>query len=290
MLPIPTPVTEVINLADWLEMRALLAADRNASRSDLRRTLVQSGVLGEVSNTDEILANDAFAEIHGRAQSCGASYPFRVDNGLIQAPDDLTSYWAYIFCLFLSLRGADRSNPGKRPTCLFEEVAEIAARSYVAGNSLKFGFPRRILPAGFMSALDSMCIALGEGQGAKARPSSKNAKDAKLDIVAWRPFPDGRTAQLIIFGQCAAGANWKSKLTELQPRTFTDLYWKEPPAVEPTRAFFTPFRIKTEYWYEGAKHAGILFDRCRIAHLLFHSAPPPGVIRWNKNYLRTSQR
>jgi hypothetical protein len=292
MLPVPTPVTDIVNMADWLELRALLAADRNASRSDLRRVLVQSGVIGDTSDPstnfdDEVLASDAFAEIQDRAASCGAGYPFLTEEGLIQGHADISPFWPYIFCLLFSFRGANRAEPGRRPSSLFEEVAEAAAGSYVQGSSLKFGFPRRILPASFAPALDYVCAQLHEGQGARKRPSSRNAKDARLDIVAWRPFPDGRPAQLILFGQCAAGANWQSKLTELQPNVFTELYWKEAPAVHPIKAFFTPFRLKSETWYETSKHAGILFDRCRIAHHAFGALAPPGVIAWIHRQLRT---
>jgi len=295
MLPISTPATDVLNMADWLEMRALLAADRNASRSDLRRALVQTGVLGDTSDAsseldDEVLAADAFAELRDRAASCGTGYPFSVDNGLIQAPDDFSPYWAYTFCLLLSLRGANRGEPGKKPAGMFEEVAEAAASSYVRGRSLKFGFPRRVLPTSFKEALDLVCAELREGQGARGRPSSRNAKDARLDIVAWRPFPDGRPAQLILFGQCAAGANWQSKLTELQPRTFIDLYWKEAPAVDPVRAFFTPFRLKDHNWFETAKSAGIVFDRCRIAHFAFGASAPQGVGTWIQRQLAWVRR
>lgn len=293
MLPIPTPVTDVNNMADWLEIRALGAADGNASRSDLRRALVQSGVLADVSErgeADEVLADNAFGELMDRAISCGAAYPFTLGGGLLQARDDIENYWPYIFCLLLSLCGRDRSQPTARPTSMFEEVAETAARAYVSGQSMKFGFPRRVLPSGFVEAVNTLCRGMHEGVEAKRRPSSRHAKDARLDIVAWRPFPDGRSAQLILFGQCAAGTNWTTKLTELQPGVFTDLYWTEPPAVPPVKAFFTPFRINADNWYEIAKPAGIVFDRCRIAHFAFGEHPPPGVLRWASRRLREEAR
>ena len=291
MLPIPTPTTDVLNLADWLELKALLAADKNASHSDLRRALNQSGALDEdnedpLPTSDETLASDTFAELRDRAIACGIGYPFSVDDHVIQAVDHVEPYWSYIFCLLLSLRGANRQEPGPAPTNMFEEVAEAAAGRYVDGQSLKFGFPRTVLPAGFGKALDDVCLKIGEGIGAKSRPSSRKAKDARLDIIAWRPFPDGRSAQLIIFGQCAAGGNWRSKLTDLQPRTFTDLYWKEPPVVEPVKAFFTPFRVKLDQWEETGRYAGLVFDRCRIAHCTFGTQAPESIVRWSKRQLR----
>jgi hypothetical protein len=291
MLPIPTPATEVTNMADWLEARALLAADRNSSRSDLRRLLVQSGIASDAPNIDdEVMASDAFSELEDRAKSCGSAYPFSVEGSVVQAPDSIDSFWPYIFCLLLSLQGANRSHPGKRPTEMFEEIAEVTAGSYVSGRAVKFGFPRRILPPGFVEALDRICKEMGEGVGAKKRPATKHAKDARLDILAWRPFLDGRPAQLLLFGQCAAGANWHNKLTDLQPRSFIDIYLKEAPAVDPVKAFFTPFRIKSIAWYETAKYGGIIFDRCRIAQFATKYSPPAGVLEWINRTLRVHNR
>jgi hypothetical protein len=177
-----------------------------------------------------------------------------------------------------------------RPTRIFEEVAELAAKEYVSGESLKFGFPRRVMPAGFVEALSVICTKLGEGISAKRRPDSVAEKDAHLDIVAWRPFPDRRQAQLILFGQCAAGGNWDEKLSEMQPDVFTDLYWTEAPAVKPIKAFFTPFRLSLLTWYKNAKSAGVVFDRCRIAYWAFGRERPIGLAKWNSFALRTLRR
>lgn len=277
MISIPTPATDTINRADWLELRAFFAADGNASFSDLRRALVAMG-----EEDEEVLAEDTFIELSDRMSACGDSYPFVVDGSVLQTRDDLESYWAYIFCLLLSYHGASRDEATTEPTRIFEEVAEIAARGYVSGKTLKFGFPRRVLSKNFEEAIQTVCKELGEGIGAKKRPDSEHAKDARLDIIAWRPFPDRRQGQMIMFGQCAAGGNWEEKLSELQPRDFTDLYWRDPPAVTPLKGFFTPFRLPPNNWYTKAKYAGVLFDRCRIAHFAHGHEPPPHLITWNE--------
>ena len=280
MISIPTPATDAINLADWLELQAFFAADGNASFSDLRRALATMG-LGEDEN-DEILAGDAFSELSDRSLACGDCYPFVVDGSVLQTREDLESYWAYLFCLLLSYQGANRGEATNEPTRIFAEVAEIAARVYVSGKSLKFGFPRRVLPKNFEEAIQAVCKELGEGIGPKKRPDSQYAKDARLDIIAWRPFPDRRQGQMIMFGQCAAGGNWEEKLSDLQPRDFTDLYWSDPPAVTPLKGFFTPFRLPQDGWYTKAKYAGVLFDRCRIASFAHGHEPPPHLITWNE--------
>ena len=231
---------------------------------------------------EEILVDDAFSELEDRLTACGGSYPFSIDGSLLQTQEDLTPSWAYIFCLLLSWRGVDRSEAMRPPTELFEEAAAVAAKEYVAGESLKFGFPRRTLPRNFTEALRKVCQELGEGGGPRERPSSRNAKDAGLDIIAWKSFPDKRQAKVIFFGQCAAGGNWEEKLSELQPSVFIDTHLLEAPIVDPLRGFFTPFRLRKIDWYEKAKQAGILFDRCRIAHCAYGQDPPPGLLKWNE--------
>ena len=281
MLPIPPPATDPIILADWLELQALLADDKNASFSDLRRELVRMGIPEDEEIDEEIFVDDAFSELEDRSAACTESYPFEIGNSILQAQENLTPYWAYIFCLFISWRGADRSEALRQPTQLFEEVAAVAAKGYVAGESLKFGFPRRTLPRNFTEALRKVCQELGEGGGPRQRPSSPNAKDAGLDLIAWKPFPDERQAKIILFGQCAAGGNWEGKLSELQPKVFIDTHLLEAPVVDPLRGFFTPFRVRKIDWYEKAKQAGILFDRCRISHCAYGQDPPPGLLAWN---------
>jgi hypothetical protein len=256
MLAIPTPVSDAINLADWLEVRALIVDDGSASSADMRRALVSMGVTGEedvatvrLVDAEEVMAAEAFAEIEDRIRACPDGYPFFVDGAQLKRRGDLDRYWAYNFCLLLAVQGANRGEAPVRSAELFEEVSEIAARKYISGQSVKFGFPRRVLPGGFMDALEKVCVQVGEGDKPKTRPGSADVKDARLDIVAWRPFPDRRRAQLILFGQCAAGGNWDDKLTDLQPRAFTDLYWMDPPAADIVKGFFTPFRVSHNDWW-----------------------------------------
>ena len=111
---------------------------------------------------------------------------------------------------------------------------------------------------------------MGEGLGCKVpSPDTTQVKDAKLDLVGWIPFRDGRTNQLSIFGQCATGANWRAKINELQPVDFCKRWLKEQPAVNPSLAFFVPRHIEEQQWPEAAigEHR-ILFDRLRIVRLL----------------------
>ena len=221
----------------------------------------------------EAIADGAASELSDRALACGTrGYPFRLGPQDVQATDDAATS-VYVFLLLLSTFGVAAGPPDLVATELFEDVAAAAAQVYLGGAAqdvelYQFGFPRRRELRGFRPALDELCRQIGEGRGARGRPTARNQKDAKLDLVVWRPFPDQRAGKLIGFGQCAAGADWQEKISELQATTFIKQWMMDTVAVDPIRMFFCPFRIDADSWAVKAIAAGVLFDRCRIAHIL----------------------
>ena len=280
-------------LADWLEYTALLAADRDTSIWDLARILNRSGSTDVVDDPEDAehtdpgiddvsypFAERAFAAVEERYRSCGENgeaYPFELGESFIRLRRGGANF-AYTFLLLLSAKMA-QAPPQKEAIALFDDLASAAAANYLGApqpgvGSAVFGFPRRMLARQFPKALDDLCNQMGEGVSHVDRPRTKAQKDAKLDVVAWRHFADGRAGKLIAFGQCATGANWRSKLTELQPKNFIRLWMREAPVVDPLRMFFTPERVEQNLWLETTVNGGILFDRCRIAAL----APTTGPI------------
>jgi hypothetical protein len=206
--------------------------------------------------------------------ACGAdgAYPFDVRENYITLREGY-HHSVYVFLLLLSNYGHDPGTLGNSGAKLFEEVCANAAEAYMGGpDSLvraeAFGFPRRKLPAGFARAVDTLCAVLGEGLRHRARPTSRDQKDARLDVVAWRGFPDGKVGKLIAFGQCATGGNWSEKRTELQPHVWCEMWMEDMPPVIPVKFFFVPHRLATALWLETCLLAGVLFDRCRIAYLV----------------------
>lgn len=273
--------------ADWLELRALKAADRNSSIQDLVQVIRQTGTIETVEQDDDpedphdrgaektqVVAEDAFAEIEDRYASCGGdrgTYPFRVGPQYIELRTGRGKS-LYLFLLLLSRFGKDAGPKGTDGATLFELLSLKAAVSYFGGaasdvGSYHFGAPRRSSPRGFRAAIDEMCRQMGEGMGCRVRPNLSDQKDAKLDLTVWRPFRDNRPGKLMGFGQCATGTNWRDKLTHLQPDHFCQQWMLDMPAVSPIRMFFAPFRIESRRWRDDTGRGGIIFDRCRIAFL-----------------------
>ena len=267
-MELPKSLEDVIALADWLELLALQSADGNSSIGDLRDAL-QLPLGGK--RADE-LARDTLIEIEDRVYAAEGAYPFELQGGDVLATKvRLSEYAAYIFCLFISYFGwQPEKGDSLNPRLLFEELACVAARQYLQGTVFQFGTSRRLTgPAGFRDTLEQLCHELGEGFG--VRPSrTLHKQDDHVDLVAWRDFPDKRQSRLVVFGQCATGADWKEKISELQPKAFWDHWMKEALVSPLARSFFIPHRISDEgdreNWMYCARHGGILFDRCRVAY------------------------
>ena len=103
----------------------------------------------------------------------------------------------------------------------------------------------------------------------EAAPGIENEKDSHLDVVAWRPFPDGKSSQLIAFGQCATGKNWKrEKLYEMRPESFREKWMSTGWFPSPVRALFVPHTVTENDWHSVMVDGGLIFDRCRIAGLV----------------------
>ena len=273
-------------LADWLEIKALLSPDGNASQQDLVAELRRNGSTdalqddirglsdsrGELS---EMVADDSLSEISDRAIATGEGYPFEANNRYLQLDSDIdVRKSTYLFLLLVSVFGPRAVvDSSSRPDRSFEDISVDAARNYLChrerDDSYLFAFPRRSGQRSFPEAVNRLSILLGEGGGINRsyHPKARDQKDAFLDLVVWRGFPDCGPGQLIAFGHCAAGKDWRSKAMELPAvNEWCTTWMRDPPSVLPVRMFFIPHRPDREMWKIPPLRGQILFDRCRIAY------------------------
>lgn len=270
--------------ADCIELNTLLSDAQSNSFEGYARDIRISGTTDVLTDEDfdedpgdrggeqsRSVAESAWSEIECRSEYCGGDqghYPFEVTASLLS----LKKNWKkspYIFQLLLAQFGHKASTEPKDGSRLFEKLCSIAAHGYLGGDAngaqyRSFGFPRSD-GSNFRDALQELCLAIGDGIPSASAPQLSNAKDGHLDVVAWLPFCDHRSAQLIAFGQCATGANWnKSKLSELVPSNFGKKWLREHFLVDPIRMFFVPRTVDTNDWKHSAIDGGIVFDRSRI--------------------------
>jgi hypothetical protein len=272
---------EPSELLDHLEICALSDKDRNASASELRTDLEISGSIDAMDGEDdnntteqermEGVVDAVLTEAEGRILGCGeSSYPFTLRGRVLLSRDEELS-GIYTFLLLLSIYGEDAVF-GINGAKIFEDICGYATQVYFGGpedlaHSFVFGFPRRVGPKDFPGAVEELALRkIREGLPHTNFPGIASYKDAGLDIVTWKPFPDGRTSKLIAFGQCATGANWREKRHELQPADWCRTWFLKTPQVHPIKMFFIPHTVGERDWAALGYQAGIIFDRLRIAH------------------------
>lgn len=265
-LTLPSP--QKIDLADWLELFALIASDKSSSSGDLERALRRASLI----NPDNSLAIEAkcvevFLELERRASAAQHGYPFTVKDGRLHRMSDWRDYPSYVFCLCLSYFGwKPIKGAPVDPWRLFEELSCVAARNYVQGECLPFGSHARLKVKNFSEAVETLVATLREGGGFKKAPSLK-PNDDRVDLVAWREFADKRSSKFVMFGQCASGKNWRGKRSEMQPNKFWGNWMKETNISPLTRSFYFPHVVsELDDWEHLGRDGGILFDRCRIAY------------------------
>lgn len=269
---IPDPdLTDTVKLSDWLELQALVSPDGNSSAGDLQSLLRRAGTF-HLNEDEEIeqLIGEVFRELRLRKNAADTAYPFKLaSSSLLETVGDWHDYAAYVFCLLLSWTG-DTGSGNNSPTQLFEEICRTAAEKYIDGSAIRFGWPRTDIPSAFSDAVKFLCDQIGEGGGYKEQPAAgDSSKDRKLDIVAWKHFPDTWRGKILLFGQCAAGKIIPEKLSELNPDTFCRLWLLDHIASPIINAAFIPHRLKDRQQWDFVSDSldrALLFDRCRIAY------------------------
>ena len=277
-------------IADFIEWQAWRAYSFS--------TTALSQVLGRLEENDysqqgvpeddenEPLIEEAFVELERRKESCGeGGYPFQFGgSGNVLRFDPgggNTRHDVYLFLLLATrLRmDTDRDHGGFDGTHLFEEIAALVARRYlgVRAHSMVFGAGRN--SGSFRNRVVGLCSRVEEGEGFSqdGNDGTSVEKDGRLDVVAWKPFSDGRVGKLTLFGQCKTGTSYRDSLTSLQPDEFIRKFLKSSFVLTPVRSFFISEALPTNGWRGASIDAGLLFDRCRIVE--FSTRIPSGLLK-----------
>ena len=276
MVSTPYDFTDTVGLADWLELTALSSADLSSSHGDIERVLRISGQYDTdegLKGEDDLIedkTSEVFNELGYRASAANDGYPFKIHRARVQFRADSgawSEYLPYISCLCLSygpLRDNVVATQGLEEG--FEHLCRETAKAYVAGEGVRFGSPRRVeeLPRTFREAVNELCNNLLLEGGGHSHGPTADPHDGGVDIVAWRPFADGQSGKLVLFGQCAT-SHWENKSHELDPQMFCNEWMKYPPQSPIVKCMFTPERVDYTSLPYRTRRAGIIFDRCRIA-------------------------
>jgi len=246
--PLPTsPETEEV--ADWAELVTIKTG--SLTRGKLSTEVERNGGASTV-------VADAWVELVSRSELFGEAWSFSVSPTrltLRRALSEELELPAFFAALGL------RENIDASHRQLFEQCVSELVRGLLP-SSLRLGHPRvQPVPSSLHEALT--LLAQGIDELLLDRPRSTD-KDIKLDVVAWRSFSDRRGGYLALVGQCATGADWESKLDELNVPVLSDhVRWSVPPV----RFFATPHIVPVQHFRRHALRAGLLLDRPRLLEL-----------------------
>jgi len=298
---LPGPKAGIHELADFLETRCWIDnignTRRGLSENEVVRYLVPTTDNDMNSGCDDDedairdSVSDAMSEINRRADICKDGYPFFQErNGQVlklaprrRGRQQKDIYLYLLLCTRLNMQN-NRKHACLDGTLLLEQLSGHVLQKYLGPNSQSMLFGTA---AGgtFSDKVNELCRRLGEGGTVSNRETGRmTARDGGLDTVGWVPFTDRRLGQLIVFGQCKTGTNWRDDTAKLQPSDFNKKWVSDPFSVDPLRAFFVAESVDPSKWRNAVINAGILFDRCRLVEHSRNLSPDTfaAISRWTR--------
>ena len=215
-------------LCDWIE-GSVLFDEETLSIAEVVDILSGEGIYDDPDLALEIVTT-AWDELKRRLEWIGKGSPFSITRRSVRKEGTWEETPAHSFCVLLSL-----------PQCYEDWVTCLSPASYVeqgrlfeclAKASVEYQFSDwEVLQTGwsrmntvrFPDLVHKIANRLGEQIGQIEPWENENTKDAGLDLLFYRPFPDRRVGVPVYLMQCASGENWIDKLHMPNLNTWTKL-------------------------------------------------------------------
>ncbi len=250
-------IDDVSIISDWAELNVVYY-NTSLSKSKLISLLEDNGFEEDSDYRGDELFDSILQELEKRKFLYGNNPPYSIVNGVILPLINWGDYPEYLLCLIFSYFGAANAANG---TSLFEQISNIALKSYLNGDTITLGFPNA---GNLPGQLDHVASALNEDRAAKNPPVQ--AKDRGVDVIGWNSFGDNRRGQVIILMQCAAGRNWNLKkqiMLDVWAQYINWNYYTTIPSLAITEI------LSSKKWADAVETYGVLFDRARIYRNLY---------------------
>ena len=252
------------SLAEYIECVLFLSEDDYLSLTEIRGMFTVGS-----QPTDEDLTF-AFAEIERRGREFGVMYPSLVDDrGVLIDRGERSNLYGLL--LLLSLKGTEfrQAKDYRRSDPLFDAVVREAFRSEQGENARAIVFawpPRGDRPSAFPEAVGWAARKMGVSLRAdNAIPD--HYQDAGVDVIVWRPFPDGRNGFQILLVQNTVQREFRKKPRDVVPTQWHG--WLKI-GVIPSVGFAIPFSTPTGdiWWHDVTNETAIVMDRGRLLYSL----------------------
>jgi len=254
-------------LCDWLEASALFLKEPEVPDSEVVDTLVEEEIYESQQFAWERVA-DAWSELSRRQDWIGQASPIEVQGHRLVRRQEWRQAPAHSFCLALTLArmypewarqfGNDFTEQGE----LFEKLTQRSVEALFPGWRVHPTAWTRTQAKKLHVVVQEIANLLGESTGEIRRWTKPDANEAGLDLLCYRPFPDGRVGVPVYMMQCASGRDWEGKLHTPRLKIWTKIVQF---AADPVKAFATPFAM-TDDEFPGrcAEVNGLMLDRYRL--------------------------
>ncbi|MBK8090642.1 MAG: hypothetical protein IPK32_01230 [Verrucomicrobiaceae bacterium] len=260
---------QIEQACDWIESEVLFLSSQ-VTRTEVGDSLEESGILNGAESRD--FAEELWRRLRERIHQSGGNSPFTVKDQTISSKvNTFKDASSYAFCLLVSYAHHHKTWATK---CKFKYNLQGANFEDLVCPAMGKLFPGwTVYPTGWakgrttggrkiiQNIADLLCGNIGDLK----RWTNRQVKEAQLDALCYRSFPDQRGNLPAFFIQCASGANLEKKLREPDMELWNKLVCLVPASL-PRRAVVTPNVLpRRKFDHFANKSSGLLIDRLRIA-------------------------
>jgi hypothetical protein len=253
-------------IADWIETALVVRGPRPIGLDPLYEFFEKHRGL------EEQLVNTGIREMDRRSRLLGNAYPFRLHGefAVQYRPGASASVYTTIALMAPGnpVREHLNSAPDETMAVIFENVvADAVARLWGDhGKALRFGWPSDIgRPPEFDLAIRWLAEKIGVEMGQGYRQPRR--KDGGVDVVAWRPFLDGKSGFPVLLVQCTLQENLVAKGMDVDTRLWSSWLAMD---VDPMTALATPTALPTGTTWNELALKYMVLDRIRLTELAEH--------------------
>jgi hypothetical protein len=244
-------------VADWIEYTALTKAASIGGD-----TLRDMGLSRGYKVADVELGMNTMSR---RAALLGDGYPFKVAAGVAALPDASERAWTALLLMSGNSPLRKSLDIGQAAVHLELVTAEALQSLYGPGTSaMRFAWPSDDgRPPDFPEAIRWLANRMKVPIGNSYRPPY--AKDGGVDVVAWRPFPDGRSGFPVLLAQCTLERDFRHKAGDIDVRVWAGWLALD---VDPATALAVPDVVAPGEAWNALAARTVVLDRVRLSSLL----------------------
>ena len=268
-MPEIRPVNRSANgVADFLELVALSHPGAVGSDSLIR--------IGAESGLTQAAVGLGMNTMSRRAAQLGDAYPFRVANGIACRPGAEGFPWTALLNLS-SGSPARQTTPLDESALHLEQLTAAAMETFFGPETraARFGWPGDAgRPPEFPDAIRWLAGLMKAELGNAYR--SPFRKDGGVDVVAWRPFLDGRSGFPVVLVQCTLEQDYAHKASDIDLRVWSGWLRLD---VDPMTALAVPTVVPQGEDWNALAARTVILDRSRLCGLVSAGSDRLGPVR-----------